>query len=71
MKGKNYGGVTFNGENLPMIVEQAKIAINNGGGVKIDEMYLMFNVDSKESTKISLKIPLSDQKCCLSRKLSH
>lgn len=71
MKGKNYGGVTFNGENLPMIVEQAKVAINNGGGVKIDEMYLMFNVDSKESTKISLKIPLSDQKCCLSRKLSH
>lgn len=28
MKGKNYAGTTFNGNNLPRIIEQAKIAIN-------------------------------------------
>lgn len=38
MKGKDYRGVTFNGDNLPKILEQAKLAINNGG-VKVDEMY--------------------------------
>jgi hypothetical protein len=30
MKGKKYGGVTFNGDNLPKILEQAKVTINNG-----------------------------------------
>lgn len=38
MKGKNYGGVIFNGYNLPRIIDQAKIAINEGQGVKIDQM---------------------------------
>jgi hypothetical protein len=36
MRGKQYGGVTFNGSNLPKILEQAQTTINNGQGVKID-----------------------------------
>lgn len=36
MKGKNHPGVTFNGRNLPKILEQAGTSINNNQGVKID-----------------------------------
>ena len=56
MKGKKYNDVTFNGENLPRIMEQATQTINDGKGVKMDEMYLMFYLDSKVSRKIFLKI---------------
>lgn len=70
MKGKNYGGTTFNGYNLPRIIDQAKIAINEGQGVKVDQMYLDCNIDSKVSAKISLRIRSYDQRCYFWRKLN-
>lgn len=36
MKGKKYGGITFRGDNISKILEQAQVTINNGQGVKVD-----------------------------------
>jgi len=60
MKGKKYGGVTFSGDNLPRILEQAQVTINNGEGVKVDQMYILFYLDSRESEQIFLRIPSSE-----------
>lgn len=38
MKGKKYGGITFRGDNISKILEQAQVTINNGQGVKVDQM---------------------------------
>ncbi len=53
MKGKQFGNITFNGKNLPHIMEQSTQSINSGKGVKIDQMYYPDNLDLMEFKEIS------------------
>lgn len=64
MKGKQYSGVTFNGENLSRVMQQAATTINNGQGVKVDEMYLSPHVVSRVSRRIFPRTPTPVRKCC-------